>query len=197
MTTAVTTRAMCAVAASATLLASATAAHPAAAQAGVLSGVQGVAIDVQRPAAITVAVLSGASQSIPSIVQGAVHFFPSPVSIRTAWDLHPSTGSLSLLAYFATPAQALANGTSYLASSTLKGRVPTGLPTTYTPFTQNGVGAAGTAAGSLRLFAVNITGVNKRAARTDNLELQLDLTGVSSLTAGTYAGTLNLRAVTQ
>jgi len=43
---------------------------------------------------------------------------------------------------------------------------------------------------------VNVTGANKTTTRTDQLDLQLDLTGVS-LPVGTYSGMLNIQAVTQ
>ncbi|HLQ21868.1 MAG TPA: hypothetical protein VK132_01615, partial [Gemmatimonadales bacterium] len=66
-----------------------------------------------------------------------------------------------------------------------------------TAFTQNAVGGIGSAGGSLRLFSINISGPNKTATRTDNLNLQLDLTGAGSQRPGTYTGTLNIEAVTQ
>jgi hypothetical protein len=44
---------------------------------------------------------------------------------------------------------------------------------------------------------VNVTGVNKTTTRSDNLQLQLDLTGAPVLPPGTYSGTLNIQAVTQ
>jgi hypothetical protein len=44
---------------------------------------------------------------------------------------------------------------------------------------------------------VNISGANKNASRTDNLDLRLNLVGFPTLPAGAYAGVLNLRAVTQ
>jgi hypothetical protein len=49
----------------------------------------------------------------------------------------------------------------------------------------------------LSLFAVILTGANKDATRTDNLDLQLNLVGFPTLGAGAYTGVLNLRAVTQ
>ena len=68
----------------------------------------------------------------------------------------------------------------------------TGLPVAFTAITQNAVGGIGTAGGSLRLFAQNITGVNKKTSRTDNLNLQINLTGFPTLAPGLYSGTLNL-----
>ena len=41
-----------------------------------------------------------------------------------------------------------------------------------------------------------MNGTNKKSNRTDDLYLQIDLTGQTA-TAGTYTGTLNLRAITQ
>jgi hypothetical protein len=77
------------------------------------------------------------------------------------------------------------------------GRMTTGLPVAFTAITQNAVGGVGTAGGSLRLFAQNITGANKKTSRTDNLNLQINLTGFPTLAPGLYSGTLNLKAVTQ
>ena len=74
---------------------------------------------------------------------------------------------------------------------------PTSYPAVFTAFTQNAVGGIGTAGGSLRLFSINITGANKTVTRTDNLNLQIDLTGAAILPPGTYSGTLNIEAVTQ
>jgi hypothetical protein len=59
------------------------------------------------------------------------------------------------------------------------------------------VGGIGTAGGSLRLFSQNISGPTKKASRTDNLELEIDLVGFPTLAPGTYTGTLNIQAVTQ
>jgi hypothetical protein len=116
--------------------------------------------------------------------------------ITTQWNVNPGqTNTVDLMAYFTTPAQALI-GPSAIPSSRVRGRMATGLPVAFTPLSQNAVGGIGTAGGSLRLFSQNITGANKNSSRTDNLELQLDLTGVN-LTPGTYTGTLNIRAVTQ
>jgi hypothetical protein len=127
-----------------------------------------------------------------------VNDFPSPVVIQTAWNVNPGqTNTVNLVAYFSTPAQALVGGATQIPSSRVLGRMLTGIPATFTAITQNGIGGVGTAGGSLSLFAVNISGVNKNATRTDNLDLQLDLVGFPTLGAGSYTGVLNLRAVTQ
>jgi hypothetical protein len=147
---------------------------------------------------LTVAVTSGASQTIASVTDNAVNNFPSPVVIQTDWNVIPGqTNTVNLVAYFTTPAQALVAGATQIPSSRLEGRMLTGIPVTFTAITQNGIGGVGTAGGSLHLFAVNIGGGNKNASRTDNLDLRLNLVGFPGLAAGSYTGVLNLRAVTQ
>jgi hypothetical protein len=157
-----------------------------------------ISLTATAPADLSVAVTSGAVQSIAGIADNAVNNFTAPVVIQTTWSVHPGqTNTVNLVAYFSVPAQALVGGSTQIPSSRVLGRMTTGLPVTFTALTQNGVGGIGSAGGSLRLFSVNISGSNKSASRTDNLELQLDLTGLLPLPAGVYAGVLNLRAVTQ
>ena len=147
---------------------------------------------------LTVTIQSGGIQTIAGVADNAVTNFPSPVVINTAWNVNPGqTNTVHLVAYFSLPAQAMVGGSTQIPSSRLLGRMTTGLPTTYTAITQNGIGGVGPAGGSLPLFAVNIGGANKNASRTDNLDLQLNLVGFPALAAGTYTGVLNIRAVTQ
>ena len=107
------------------------------------------------------------------------------------------------MAYFTNPASAMASGPISIPSSWMKGRVAAAagqnlqnMPATYTAFTQSGIGGVGTAGGSLRLFTLPVLGYSKAGTVTANLDLQLDLTG-RVLSAGTYSGTLTIRAVTQ
>ena len=150
--------------------------------------------------AISVSVTGGATQALSGVVDNAPNTFPSPVSITLTWDLHPSTGSVQVLGYFADPTAAMTSGTVSIPSSWLKGRVLTAgaqsAPTTYTAFTQTGTGGVGSAGGSLLLFSQPILGYSKTGTRTVDLDLQLDLTG-RTLSAGSYSGTLNIRAVSQ
>jgi hypothetical protein len=148
---------------------------------------------------LSVSVNSGSVQSIAAVQDNAINAFPAPVVIRTQWDVNPGqVNSISLVAYFTTPSQAMTGNAVQIPSSRLLGRMTTGLPTVFTPFTQAAVAGAGTAGGSLELFRDNISGPNKGAlTRTDNLELQLDLVGFPDLPVGSYAGTLNIRAVAQ
>jgi hypothetical protein len=170
------------------------------AQAGATSGpVQVITLASARINSLSVTIAAGSVQSIPSLTDNAVNDFPTPVTIQTQWDVNPGqVNSISLVAYFTTPSQALAGGTVQIPSSRVLGRMTTGLPTTYTPFTQAALAGVGTAGGSLVLFSDNIIGTNKGIlTRTDNLSLQLDLAGFPDLPVGTYSGTLNIRAVAQ
>jgi hypothetical protein len=118
--------------------------------------------------------------------------------ISTGWNVNPGqTNTVNLVAYFSIPAQAMTGGAVQIPSSRIQGRMTTGLPVAFTPITQNAIGGVGTAGGSLALFSVAIGGANKNASRTDNLDLRLNLVGFPTLPAGTYAGVLNIRAVTQ
>ncbi len=172
----------------------------AAAQAGLQSNIETVSLSAVKNTSLTVTVNSGSTQSIASITDNAVNNFPSAVNITTAWDINPSAASVTLVGYFSNAAAALSNGSFDIATTQVKGRVPTAgapnAPAAFTAFTSGAVGGVGTAGGSLTLFSETITGANKNSSRTIDLELQLDLTGQTT-TPGTYTGTLNLRAVTQ
>jgi hypothetical protein len=157
-----------------------------------------ISLAATAPSTLTVSVTSGAIQTIAGVTDNAVNSFPAPVVIQTAWNVNPGqTNTVNLVAYFTTPAQALVGGATQIPSSRVLGRMLTGTPTTFTAISQNGIGGVGTAGGSLGLFSLTITGANKDANRTDNLDLQLDLVGFPTLGAGSYTGVLNLRAVTQ
>jgi hypothetical protein len=174
----------------------AVAAERAQAQVGSVGNPRVISLSAVKPGTLTVGVLSGMVQNLPGVTDNALNTWPTPVVIITQWNVNPGqTNTVNLMAYFSTPAQALV-GSVQIPSSRLRGRMATGLPVAFTPFTQNAVGGLGTVGGSLRLFSQIITGINKNSSRTDNLDLQLDLTGMV-LAPGTYTGTLNIRAVTQ
>ena len=168
------------------------------AQAGTGSPARIIALAATKTSQLSVIVGSGAVQTIASLTDNTVNNFPTPVVITTSWDVNPGqTNTVNLMAYFTTPAQALVGPATQIPASRVLGQVATGLPVAFTAITQNAVGGVGTAGGSLRLFAQNITGANKVANRTDNLNLQINLTGFPTLAPGLYSGTLNLKAVTQ
>lgn len=174
-------------------------AAPSATSAQVISPEITVTLGARRNTALSVTVLSGATQNMPSIVDNAVNPFGTPVRIQTAWNVNPGlTGTVELVAYFLDATTALdAGGGRRIAPSRLEGRMATGLPVAFTPFTGLAVGGVGTAGATLRLVSERITGLNRNATRTDDLDLRINLVGQPTLPAGTYAGTLYIRAVTQ
>ena len=149
---------------------------------------------------ISISIGSGAIQSLGNVTDNTTNNFPTPVSITLTWDLHPSTGSIQVVGYFANASAAMASGPVSIPSSWLKGRVLTAginsAPTTFTAFTQNSVGGVGSPGASLTLASQPVLGYSKTGTLTFDLQLQLDLTG-RSIAAGSYSGTLNIRAVTQ
>ncbi len=165
---------------------------------GLLAQSQVITLAAAAPSTLTVNLQSGAVQTIASVSDNAINNFPTPVVIQTSWNVNPGqTNTVNLVAYFSIPAQAMTGGAVQIPSSRIQGRMTTGLPVAFTPMTQNAIGGVGSAGGSLGLFSVAIGGANKNASRTDNLDLRLNLVGFPTLPAGSYAGVLNIRAVTQ
>lgn len=173
-------------------------ASTASAQPGTLSPVAAVSLNATRQNSLTVTINSGATQTLASLTDNAVNTFATPVNITTAWDLHPSTFAVVLAAYFSNPAQALANGSNFITTSRIRGRV--GVVGGFNPFTggtiSGGASSVGVAGGTMQLFSQRIFGFNRTSSRTDDLYLQIDLLGTSAI-PGTYTGTLTLRAITQ
>jgi hypothetical protein len=93
---------------------------------------------------------------------------------------------MSLVAYFSVPAQALSSGTANIPSSRVEARMTTGAIPTFTPITGNGVSVVGTPGGSVVLwtnncFATSNAASCRRASRTDQLDLRLNLTGAHTV----------------
>lgn len=168
------------------------------AQSGLLSNAATVSISATKQATLTIAINSGATQTMAALADNAVSTFATPVNITTTWDVNPSASAVVLVGYFGNPTQALANGTDYIASSKVQGRL--GTSGVFKSFSgaavTGGASSVGVAGGTLSLFSQAINGANKKSSRTDDLYLQIDLTGQTA-TPGAYAGTLNLRAITQ
>ncbi len=157
-----------------------------------LSGLSGVTLNATTVTSLSIAITSGTSMNF-TLLQGALANGSTAAAITTSWNVNPGqTGTVRLYGYFSTPATALAGPTYNIASAFVEGRVTTGLPVTYTPFTQtNPVGPAG---GSLLLFSETITGVNKNKTRTDNLDVRVNLTTSPVVPTGAYTGTLRIQA---
>jgi hypothetical protein len=132
------------------------------------------------------------SASLASITDNSSNNNFSGINVTATWALAGGT-TLNLVGWFTTPAQALANGTNFIPSSKVEGRVGAN---PFAAFSNGAVGSVGVAAGSLSLYSQNVTGANVSGFRTDPLDLRLNLTGASTI-AGNYTGTLNLQAIVQ
>ena len=176
-------------------------AAPLAAQIGLASGSQSVQLLATKRSSVGIALPAGATATLPGdLVAGANDFAPLPVV--TSWNLDPArTASVRLVAFFDAPARALAAALGTIPASHVLGRVPTGGPKSFAPFTggpvATGGGMLGSAGGTLVLFAQPIAGGNAAGSRTDELQMRIDLSGLPDLPPGTYTGTLNLVATTQ
>jgi len=130
-----------------------------------------------------------------TLVQGGTATGSSAVAIHTTWLLLPTRANLYLDGYFAAAASALTDGDAtpdLIPTSAVLGQVPTGSPTSYTAFTQNT--ALGPNGAGLLLFTQALTALNRAGTRTDNLSLEINLSALPQLPAGTYTGTLTLQA---
>ncbi|MCI0433475.1 MAG: hypothetical protein L0271_07485 [Gemmatimonadetes bacterium] len=141
---------------------------------------------------LTVTVTSGSTVTFP-LAPGSTADGDVPVSIETTWSLNLLRTNVSLYAYFSTPSAALTDGSGNdIPSSAVFGQMTTGLPTSYTAFSQTN--ALGPAGGGLHLFSETILVLNRNKTRNDNLNLRIDLTSLTSLPPATYAGTLRIQA---
>lgn len=166
-------------------------AMPVRAQVGLTSNLATVSLTATRNATLTVSP-SASTATLASITDGSNANNFTPVSLTTSWNLSGGA-SVRLVGWFATPAQALVNGTDFIPSSKVEGRVGAAA---YAPFTAGPVGAIGVAGGSLQLFSESVGAGSYLGTRTDQLDLRLDLTGTTTM-AGVYTGTLNLQAIVQ
>ena len=167
-------------------------AMPSLATAQILSNTASVNLEATLAQSLTISVTSGSSVNF-TLTNGAAAAGDVPVVVETSWNIVPLLiGEIKLYGYFGTPSQALADGEgNYITSGLVEGRVTTGTPVSYTAFTQTGpVGPAG---GSLALYSQLVTILNMVGSRSDNLDLQINLTG-QSIPAGTYQGVLTLQA---
>ena len=113
---------------------------------------QVITLGAAKVNSLTVSVTSGAVQTIAAVQDNTVNAFPTPVAITTQWDVQPGqTSSINLVAYFTTPAKAMSGVTVQIPSSRILGRMATGLPTTFTAFTQSAVAGAQSACASGRM----------------------------------------------
>jgi len=130
-----------------------------------------------------------------TLVAGGTATGNSAVAITTTWVLAAGRANVVLDGYFSSASAALSFAgppVSNIPTSAVLGLVSTGTPTTYTAFTQTA--ALGTAGTGLTLFTQALSSSNRASARTDNLSLEINLSAIPQLSAGTYTGTLTLQA---
>jgi hypothetical protein len=131
-----------------------------------------------------------------NLVEKGIASGSSAVAITTSWggSFCVLTCTVNLYAYFASAGAALSGGSPAvnIPTSEVLGQVPTGTPTTFTAFTQTSpVGGAGA---SLELFSQSFYIYTGSSQRTDDLNLEIDLSSQPQLPAGTYTGTLYIQA---
>jgi len=163
----------------------------ASAQVNLSSNIATVALTATKAATLTVST-NVATATLASITDNSTANQFTPVSVTTDWNLNAGS-SVGVIGWFATPAQALVNGTDLIPSSKVEGRVGAGA---FAAFTNAAVGGVGVAGGSLQLFSQAVAAGSYFGTRTDQLDLRLNLTGTTTM-AGNYTGTLNLQAVVQ
>lgn len=116
-----------------------------------------------------------------------------PVSLTTSWNLEPTRTAVVVSAFFEDAGGALTATRSpaerdRIAPGDVWGRASMG------PFTSFS-GAVSLSGHRMELFRQPLKpGVNDRASRTDELELEIDLTRRALLAAGAYQGELTLVA---
>ncbi len=130
-----------------------------------------------------------------TLAQGGAATASAPVVITTNWLLLPTRANLVLDAFFASSSAALTDGASTpdnIPTSAVLGKVSTGAPTSYTAFTQTA--ALGPAGAGLTLLTLPLSSSNRSGSRSDSLSLEINLSALPQLPAGTYTGTLTLQA---
>lgn len=176
-------------------------AAPLGAQIGLASAAQSVQLVVTKRASVGVALPGGSAASLPgSLTEGPNDFEPLPVV--TTWNVDPArTSAVTLAAFFDAPERALAGSEAVIPASRVFGRVPTGGPKSFAPFTGpsvvSGSGMVGVTGGTLVLFRQPISSGNAVSSRRDELQVRIDLSDVAALPPGRYSGTLNVVATTQ
>jgi hypothetical protein len=127
------------------------------------------------------------------LVSGGAATKPLQIAITTAWAVSLNRTTVRVVGYFALATAALSTGDSLpsnVPAAAILGRVTTGVPTSFTAFTENA--APGSAGAGLTLVTQMVGDTNLAATRTDNLNLEIDQRSVPQQRAGAYTGTLNI-----
>jgi hypothetical protein len=165
-----------------------------AAESQVISGAQNVTLSASKGQVVSLGTPSPTNQAL-TIIDNQVNTYSAPFSITVSWDVtNSAVTTVKLVGYFANPAQALANGTSYIPSSLIETSTDGG--TTWTPVTGAAVGTVGIAGGSVVLYTSPVTqGANHSGTQSVTFQVRLNLVGAPTTVAGTYTGTLLMMAI--
>lgn len=126
-----------------------------------------------------------------TLANGGVAPGSQGVSIATGW-LITVAATIQLYGYFvSTTAFTQSGSTSTIPSANVFGQCSTGIPTSYTAFT----GASPFSGSSALEIFSQANGISILSNRTDVLNLEVNLTTLPQLAAGSYTGTLVLQAV--
>jgi hypothetical protein len=157
----------------------------------------GVTLNASKKETLSLSGVTAAAAlvSVAGIVDSSTANDFTPINVTTNWNLKTST-SVTLVGYFADPAQALVNGADAITSAQVEGKLSTQPATSYAAFTSAPVGSAGVAGATLAFWNQAVSGPTLKSNRTDVLNLRLNMTNAFAV-AGDYAGTLNLRAIAQ
>ncbi len=128
--------------------------------------------------------------SFPLASQG-VAAADSGVVVTTTWTGHNRLSALNLYGYFSRAGAALTGGSPAvnIPSSAVLGRLSTGSTPIYTPFTQSNP-----IAGASLLLYCELFLAGSNGSRIDTLNMEINLTDLPQLPAGSYTGTLYLQA---
>ena len=158
----------------------------------------GVTLNATKKETLSLSGVTGSASLVAAtgIIDSSTANDFTPISVTTNWNLKTST-SVTLVGYFADPAQALvANGSDFITSSQVEGKLSTDPVGSYAAFTGAPVGTAGVAGATRAFWSQAVAGPTLKSNRTDVLNLRLNMTDAVAA-AGDYTGTLNLRAIAQ
>ncbi|MGH9678729.1 MAG: hypothetical protein ACRD4Y_02135 [Candidatus Acidiferrales bacterium] len=143
-------------------------------------------MSANMPSSLTVSATPGLVNF--TLATSGVSTGSAPVSVTTTWSLNTFISRLSLYAYFASPASALADGAGHrIPSANVSGSVNGGA---FTAFTGTSPFAA---TSSITVFSRFVLGFNIPQSRTDTLNLRITTTGLG-LAPGFYTGLLVIQA---
>jgi hypothetical protein len=162
----------------------------------VSSSLQSITLTAVKGESVTLGAPTPGTQSL-TIVDGTLNPYAAPFTISVSWDVKTSTTTVvNLIGYFSTPAQALANGTDYIAAGLIE--VSTDAGTTWKPMTSAAVNGVGAVGGSVVLYTSAVTqGADTKGTKAVTFSVRINLVGAVAAKAGTYTGTLNLMAISK